>query len=87
MPYITPERRTVLDPFLNDVGGLIDSSGELNYCIAVLLMTFLARSGTLRYTFIAEVSGVLDNVSKEFYRRVVVPYENGKRNENGDVYE
>ena len=85
MPYIKVERRAVLDPFLNDVGGLIESPGELNYCMTVLLMAYY--NGYRGYTTIAEVTGVLDNVSKEFYRRVALPYENEKRNENGDVYE
>jgi hypothetical protein len=38
------------------------------------------------YSKFNRAEGVLSAVSKEFYRRVVVPYENSKWLENGDVY-
>ena len=85
MPYILPNRQKVFDPFLNYLGPLVRTPGELNYCITKLLV-YLAGCGELSYTTFAEIHGVLDTVGKEFYRRVVVPYENDKRNENGDVY-
>jgi hypothetical protein len=81
MPYINKKRR-------EDFAGLsvqMNSPGELNFVLTLLLMQYVQDTG-LNYQSICEVTGVLDNVSKEFYRRVAVPYEEKKILENGDVY-
>jgi len=38
------------------------------------------------YRTMNEVLGAFDAASKEFYRRVVAPYEDEKIEQNGDVY-
>ena len=86
MPYILPSWRELFDPLLNNLGPLVESPGELNYCITKLCLAYLAGCEKINYTRVAEIHGVLDTVGREFYRRVVVPYENDRKNENGDVY-
>lgn len=82
MPYIEQDRR-------KDFDGLIEAlqpknPGELNYAITKMVQHFLPRC--YRYSDIAMVTGVLENVKQEFYRRAAVPYEDHKIKENGDVY-
>jgi len=40
-----------------------------------------------RYFTIARVTGVLQNVSQEFYRRMAGPYEDDAIQKNGDIPE
>lgn len=60
------------------------TSGELNYAIHQDIAKFLF-SNSVGYTTFNEVIGVLECVKQEFYRRLLVPYEDKKRQENGDV--
>ena len=79
MPYITPEERQKLD---------LDESlnpGHLNYHITKLLIAYQRHHG-LSYQTVNDILGALEGAKLEFYRRVAVPYENIKINENGDVY-
>ena len=80
MPYITKEQRRDVEA----VQPLTD--GELNYAITKEIMRYVALYGSCYATFNA-VIGVLESAKQEFYRRVVVPYEDQKCKENGDVYE
>jgi phosphoserine phosphatase len=41
--------------------------------------------GPMRYWLIAIITGTFKNIADEFYRRIGIPYENGKIIENGDV--
>jgi hypothetical protein len=61
------------------------TSGELNYCITELLLSYLGRSAG-DYSAMNEIMGALECAKQEFYRRVMVPYENAKMEQNGDVY-
>ena len=79
MPYIDPK-----DRIASAVAPL--TAGELNYAITKLVIGFV-RQKRLSYQTINDVLGALDGASKEFYRRVVVPYENMKIAANGDVYD
>jgi hypothetical protein len=45
------------------------------------------RSQPKGYQTFNDALGALEGAKQEFYRRVVVPYEEQKRFENGDVYE
>jgi len=82
MPYITQERRKEF-PYPETT---MEHPGELNYQICLLLNKYIKDRGGLNYQGICEVSGVLSNVSDEFYRRVAAPYEDKKIYENGDVF-
>jgi hypothetical protein len=43
--------------------------------------------GDTSYPKIAMITGVLENIKQEFYRRVASPYEDKKILENGDIKE
>lgn len=99
MPYIEQPDR---DKFIHEeCGGMqtlnsvdeikvvadkIETCGELNYVITRLCQLYTKNKG-LRYQQINDVLGALDGASKEYYRRVAVPYEDKKIEQNGDVYE
>ncbi len=87
MPYIKPDRRNQLDPIINDLDDelrrLGDQDGDLNYAVTRLVLGRWRRGG--RYVTANALMGVLSCVAREFYRRHVVPYENQKAVENGDV--
>ena len=80
MPYITTSLRTQLNE-----GATPSSPGELNWKITTLLVEYL-RGHTVNYGRINDVLGALEGAKMEFYRRVAVPYEEQKREQNGDVY-
>jgi len=86
MPYIKPEDRSLLDAAL---AKLLDQGiccpGDLNYVLTRIVAEYLA-SGNFDYAALNEVIGVLECCKLELYRRVLIPYENKKRDENGDVY-
>ena len=82
MPYIKPEIRRDFTPvkLLNAL-----DSGELNYLFTVIIKNYIDFHG-LKYEHINDVIGALEGAKLEFYRRIVVPYENTKITDNGDVY-
>ena len=43
--------------------------------------------GDPSYSKIAMITGVLENVKQEYYRRIAVPYEENKKAQNGDIRE
>lgn len=84
MPYIKQGTRTYFTEGIERLTPMIKTEGELNYVITCLVKAFAdAEPG---YSVLASVTGVLENVKQEFYRRVAVPYEDKKIKENGDVY-
>lgn len=80
MPYLEAGIRASLED-----GRKAMAPGELNYLISTELDQYITRKG-LSYTHINEVMGVLSAVAHEFYRRVAVPYEQGKLIDNGEVF-
>jgi len=97
MPYIKQEQRIPLEEPIKQLtaeivklslkGDLTGMSGLLNYSFSRILMGVIRGTGGIRYHKIASVSGMLKNVSDEFYRRVVVPYEDRQIKANGDIPE
>jgi len=63
---------------------LLELSGDLNYCLSRLCAALVCEPS---YKKIVVITGVLENVKQEFYRRLATPYENQKIEENGDVPE
>lgn len=63
---------------------VIDTPGELQYAIAVILKDFVSRKG-LCYSTCNDIMGALAGAQMEFYRKTVAPYEDTKIEENGDV--
>ena len=87
MPYIAQSRRGELEPFIASLDKEITSAGELNYAITKLCLGYLVANGNpATYASLSAVAGVIQDVRDEFVRRMIVPYENRKREENGDVY-
>ena len=83
MPYIPQYRRIELERL-----DKINSIGELNYVLTTQILDYLndPDEGTINYTKYNAVMGVLECIKQELYRRLIVPYENKKITENGDVY-
>lgn len=96
MPYIPQEQRKALDPHIERLAGAIREflgaqgeqdnvkiAGVLNYAVTRLV---LEAARPARYHDIAILTGVLENVKQEFYRKFAAPYEESKIEENGPVY-
>lgn len=81
MPYIPQKRRADIGFLMADM----QTTGELNYVITEVLNEYISLH-ELSYSVINDIIGALEGAKLEFYRRVAVPYEDKKRNENGDVY-
>jgi hypothetical protein len=79
MPYIPSDDRPWAD---------VDqkTSGELNYAITRMCNKYLTKLGK-NYTNFNTVIGALECSKLELYRRLIAPYEDQKKNLNGDVYE
>lgn len=85
MPYIKDEQRIRIQGETRIP--VLSNPGELNYFLTRVIQHYLAsKEGEPRYRDYNEVFGVLSCVSQEFYRRVLVPFENEKIELNGDVF-
>lgn len=80
MPYIPQGDRERLI-----VTGDPETPGELNYVITVLVNNYW--EDRKNYSAINDILGALQGASNEFYRRVAIPYEDTKIEQNGDVYD
>jgi hypothetical protein len=88
MPYIKQEDREPLDEIVAALTTELrngDFRGRLNYAISSVLAGLIEANGT-SYRLINDFIGVLECAKLEAYRRVASPYEDGKIQENGDVY-
>ena len=89
MPYITQDKRNLLDPKIDDLAKEAMKTnpehieGILNYCITKLILQCMQ---TVKYSEINKMVGALECCKLEFYQRLAIPYEMMKANENGDVY-
>jgi hypothetical protein len=90
MPYIKPIKRPHYDPHIESLLAhlRIDewSAGCLNYIMSRLCWALFNENPSYDDA-VSKVKGVLGDVADEFYRRKVVPYEEGKIMENGDLPE
>ena len=87
MPYIPQRQRDLLDPIIGQFGAVVGGewAGCLNYIITRLCLMFFNEKPS--YGRIASVTGVLENVKQELYRRRFAEYEMKKHAENGDVFQ
>ncbi len=83
MPYIPPEQRPFSDPLATFPH--LDTSGKLNFALTKLCEEYRNIMGDSYCTW-NTIIGALECAKLEYNRRVVVPYENRKMRENGDVY-
>lgn len=79
MPYIKQEQR----PAVFERGP--QNAGELNYLFTMVLQQYIEAKGNSYQTF-NDILGALEGAKLEFVRRIVSPYENGKIELNGDIY-
>ncbi len=90
MPYVNKATRDRYEELVAPLALMLghDADGALNYVVTRLCLGRLsgAVKGTPRYADFNAVMGVLECVKQELYRRAVVPYEDEKIAENGDVY-
>lgn len=98
MPYIKEEEREELDicidrmidciynnkTSLNNPNDFQNYLGRINYCFSRVLAGLMKEPS---YNKIAMITGVLENIKQEFYRRVAENYENLKIRQNGDIPE
>lgn len=100
MPYIKEDIRQELDicieRMINCLGtpkslngnmtndDLMSILGDINYTFSRIIASLMGQPS---YSKIAMITGVLENIKQEFYRRVAVPYEEAKIKENGDIKE
>jgi hypothetical protein len=84
MPYIKPERRKTFDPHLEACAAEIETEGELNYCIYKVAALLIGRIGE-SYDNLSMCSSAMEHAKLEWYRRRLVPYEEKKIEENGDI--
>ena len=69
----------------------VKSPGELNQIISSLIDEYIkyhtiTYGRELTYVMLNDILGALEGAKLEFYRRIVVPYENLQCSRNGDVY-
>jgi hypothetical protein len=86
VPYVTETDRAELAPVLEAferVFATENYEGRLNYLVSSMVASVWRRTG--RYQDVARLTGVLENVKQEFYRRAAAPYEDVKLAEHGDV--
>ncbi len=80
MPYIKDSDRREIARGRNPV-----NVGELTYLISRVCDTYLNFHED-NYQTRAEITAALENTKLEFYRRIIVPYEDKKIEENGDMW-
>lgn len=94
MPYIPEEDRGKYNKLINRLAWSLNDlpnndklSGELNYVLFRLarLLCDEKSGGKHGYARMAVVLSALSEAQVEFRRRVMVPYEDGKIKEAGDV--
>lgn len=84
MPYIKEEKRDFLDPHLNGLATFIKNGGDLNYCFSILIKHYIESFGE-SYQNYATCVASLECAKLELYRRKIIPYEDKKIKENGDI--
>ena len=80
MPYIPQDRRKALEESLAPI-----KAGELNYLFTHLINNYLELNRE-SYQSYNDIMGALEGAKLELYRRKIAPYEEKKKEENGDVY-
>lgn len=83
MPYITKNRRKHLDCVI-DHFSIPQNTGELVYVLTKMCHKYV-EAGLFNFVALNSVIGALECTKTEFYRKVVAPYEEKKRRENGSV--
>lgn len=81
MPYITQERRAAVASSEMEV----QTPGELNFLLTSVCFDYWNNKPENYQTY-NDILGALEACKMEWYRRMVVPYEDKKIAQNGDVF-
>jgi len=89
MPYINRRRRTEIDE-----GQFPQTPGDLSYVFTAAIIKYIdthstvPRAGPRKVTsqIISDICGAWKMTETEFIRQLIIPFEEGKRLENGDLY-
>ena len=88
MPYTKQERRRPLEPAIHEITETLDAmdwqTGDLTFLFYALAKKVSDKK--LSYDTLSRIRAALQDAHDEFYRRICVPYEDKKIEENGDVY-
>ena len=79
MPYIDTQTKDKVRQFGPR------TAGELNFAITEVFIGYLKEKKESYQTY-NDIMGALVGSLLELYRRKVIPYEDGKIEDNGDVY-
>lgn len=82
MPYI-PQKDREASPFIDEPTA--ETAGELNYLVSRAASRFIGLKGASYQTF-HDAVGALRDAAVEIERRFVGPYEESKRQQNGEVF-
>jgi hypothetical protein len=89
MPYIHADDREGVYPE-NDTPCPL-TAGELAYALTRMIQEFIKANNCagrpFNFDMMAEIEGTVVLTMREFWRRVELPYERGKCEANGDVYD
>ena len=83
MPYIKEAVRTKFNEHLNKIP-VIETKGELEYCIYKLMKTYM-KDKDIRYSTLHDTVYAAQHCADEFRRRNLDVREDVAREENGDV--
>lgn len=81
MPYIPQKRRDELDFLIYKMGDNLNFDGDLNYLVFTLCKRYIKPSYNNYKNYLSEIQESIH----EIRRRILVPYENQKIIENGDI--
>lgn len=81
MPYVNEDRRRAIK-----VGQPPQTIGELNYAITWAAHSYVLRQyPEVNYASLNKVYGAMQAAAAEFYRCVLAPYEDRKREQTGPI--
>jgi hypothetical protein len=89
MPYIEKSRRERFDWLIDNLAAELEANGitgNLNYVLYRLFLKYTKLNG-MSYKNSRDFIGELECVKLELYRRKIVPYEQKKIKNNGDIYD
>ena len=95
MPYISQDKRDVLDDAIDEVHHKLvelqmdddqnNMEGNLNYVFSRLLLMVYGDKTSTGYSDINDAVGVIENVKLNYARTVIDPYEKQKEFDNGEI--
>lgn len=84
MPYINKKDRQFYQ-LPAEVRLSLSTPGHLNYLLTQVILAYLGNV-PINYQAYNDCIGALESCKLELYRRLIIPYENKKIEENSDVY-